>query len=102
MPEERKVDENGSIPEGVHNPNNLGDAVYRRLFVGGLPHGLTVEELKTYFDKFGQVLECNIPFDHFRQQPRGFGFVTYDSIEIVKDVMEKRAEHFIKGKWVDC
>ena len=33
----------------------LSDPKYRTLFVGDLPHGLTVDEFQPYFEQFGKI-----------------------------------------------
>jgi squid-like protein len=34
-----------------------------KVFVGGLPHEITDDEIKAHFSKFGNVVEMEMPFD---------------------------------------
>ena len=45
--------------------------------------------------------DCVIIHDKRTLKPRGFGFVTYESLDSVHKVLENRANHFIEHKWVD-
>ena len=74
----------------------------RKVFVGGLPHNLALEEFRAYFSQFGDLDDCVILQDKRTQKPRGFGFVTYTDIRCLDKVMEMRDQHQIQGKWVDC
>jgi len=53
-----------------------------KLFVGRLPGGTTVENLKEYFSQFGEVTDAWIPTPF-----RNFGFITYASTRVAKEVM---------------
>ncbi|MDA7675033.1 hypothetical protein N8583_01530 [Akkermansiaceae bacterium] len=46
-----------------------------KIFVGGLPWTTTEEELRFYFDKFGEIDEVIIMKDKHTGKPRGFAFV---------------------------
>jgi RNA recognition motif-containing protein len=46
--------------------------------------------------------DCVIMRDKRTQKPRGFGFITYQDIESVVQVIQMHNEHFIDGKWIDC
>lgn len=46
--------------------------------------------------------DCVIMRDKRTQKPRGFGFITYQNIESVIQVIDRHNEHFIDGKWIDC
>lgn len=80
----------------------MNDPQYRKIFVGGLPHNLSINEFRDYFSRFGILEDCVILKDKRTQKPRGFGFVTYCSIQSVATVMKNKEKHFINDKWVDC
>lgn len=50
-----------------------------KLFVGGIDHGVTVEELRAAFARFGPVEDAVIIADRATGRPRGFGFVTFSN-----------------------
>ena len=47
-----------------------------RAYVGNIPFGLTVDELKDLFAQYGSVQDVVIMTDRETGQSRGFGFVT--------------------------
>ncbi|KAI3884893.1 hypothetical protein MKX03_034258 [Papaver bracteatum] len=72
----------------------------KKIFVGGLPHSLTEEEFKAYFEKFGRTTDVVMPYTPSKDRHKGFGFVTFDSEEAVENVMQKRF-HELYGKAVE-
>ncbi|KAI1715185.1 RNA recognition motif domain-containing protein [Ditylenchus destructor] len=70
-----------------------------RLFVGGLSKQTSVETLREYFSKFGDVAECNIPRNEVNGS-RGFGYVIFQSEESINKVL-KSAPHYIDNIAVD-
>ena len=51
----------------------------KKLFVGGLPWGVTDARLSEVFSEFGQVREAKVIMDRDTGRSRGFGFVSFDS-----------------------
>lgn len=47
------------------------------------------DELKSFFSKYGKVLEHQIIRDHETNRSRGFGFVIFDSEEVVDEMLSK-------------
>ena len=60
----------------------------RKVFVGGLPHSVTDEELKRHFSKYGQLEDYVVMVDRATGKPRGFGFVTFTEEAPVDRFME--------------
>ncbi|KAL3075777.1 hypothetical protein niasHS_012607 [Heterodera schachtii] len=73
---------------------------HRKLFIGGLSHETTDEQLRDYYSKWGKVIDCIVIRDPVTRQSRGFGFVTYATIEMADSAMADRP-HTIAGKVVD-
>ncbi|KAK3021922.1 hypothetical protein RJ639_045216 [Escallonia herrerae] len=69
------------------NTCNGSSEYNKKIFVGGLPPGLTEEEFKNYFEKFGTVVDACFIYDKQNNRPRGFGFVTFDSLEAVEEAL---------------
>lgn len=59
-----------------------------KMFVGGISWQTSREAMKNLFDKYGEVLECQIIQDPVTKRSRGFGFVTFRDQESVRDVLE--------------
>ena len=74
----------------------------RKIFVGGLPHDITLETFKEYFLSYGDIEDIVIMLDRHTNKPRGFGFVTFENEYSVDEVMSIHEEHNILGQWVDC
>jgi len=72
----------------------------RKLFVGGLTWDTTSDDLREYFSKFGQILDCSIKHDPTTGRSRGFAFLVFDRKEIVEKILSHN-EHFVKGRKVD-
>ena len=70
-----------------------------KVFVGGLPHGVTDDEIKQFFSRYGFVKEFKMMYDENKQRPRGFGFITFEQEESANQVLQ---EHYIQfnGKQV--
>jgi len=66
-----------------------------KIFVGGLPHEASKEDLKEYFEKYGALKDFVVMVD------RGFGFVTFEEAESI-DAVLLETNHEIKGKPVAC
>jgi RNA recognition motif-containing protein len=74
--------------------------ILNKLFVGGLSYSTSEDIFKTYFEKFGPLIDFVIIRDTLTKRSRGFGFVTYSNISTVDEVMKKRP-HFIDGRKLD-
>jgi len=69
-----------------------GDEQERKLFVGGLNKASTDEDqLKTYFEQYGNIIDCTIMRDT-EKQSRGFGFVLFEEAISVDKIMTAKKE----------
>ncbi|CAF1052599.1 unnamed protein product, partial [Didymodactylos carnosus] len=69
----------------------------RKMFIGGLSWQTTPENLKTYFQQYGEVLECMIMKDAITKRSRGFGFITFKDATAVDKVLAKE-QHMLDEK----
>uniref|UniRef100_A0AAX7T3T2 RRM domain-containing protein n=1 Tax=Astatotilapia calliptera TaxID=8154 RepID=A0AAX7T3T2_ASTCA len=74
--------------------------VCQRMFVGGLSWDTTKKDLKDYFSKFGEVVDCTLKLDPMTGRSRGFGFVLFKEPESVDKVASQK-EHKLNGKVID-
>ena len=71
-----------------------------KIFVGGLPSSVTSEGLISHFSAYGEVVDATIMNDKITGRPRGFGFVTFRTVEAVDALMQE--QHVLDGKQVEC
>ncbi|KAL6336305.1 hypothetical protein AAG906_014474 [Vitis piasezkii] len=70
-----------------------------KLFVSGLSRLTTDEKLKDAFSPFGQLLEAKVITDRVSGRSKGFGFVTYTTLEEAEKAREGMNAKFLDG-WV--
>lgn len=64
-----------------------------KLFLGGLPQTVATPVIEEYFRQFGNVTDAVV------MPGRGFGFVTFETIEMAQEVLQH--SHVIEGRTVD-
>lgn len=69
------------------------------LIVLGLPWKTTEQELRQYFESFGEVLMAQVKKDPKTGQSKGFGFIRFSNYESQARALSKR--HLIDGRWCD-
>ncbi|XP_055847318.1 RNA-binding protein squid isoform X1 [Episyrphus balteatus] len=75
-------------------------ARHGKIFVGGLTPEISDDEIKTYFGQFGNIVDVEMPFDKQKSQRKGFCFITFDSEQVVNELL-KTPKQTISGKEVD-
>ena len=68
----------------------------KKVFVGGIKAGCDESTLREYFRQFGNIVEVEIPRDRETNNPKGFGFVTFDDFDVTDKLVAKR-HHSIGG-----
>lgn len=88
---------NWSNGDNFHDDTHIN---HKKIFVGGLPSSLTEEELRSYFEKYGNITDAVIIYESVTRKPRGFGFVTFELEEAVENVLQNKF-HVLNGKRVE-
>ncbi|XP_054788442.1 uncharacterized protein LOC129294251 [Prosopis cineraria] len=60
-----------------HYRSQFGDTTFTKVFVGGLAWETPTEEMRKYFEQFGDILEAVIITDKNTGKSKGYGFVTF-------------------------
>jgi len=68
-----------------------GEEQERKLFVGGLNKITEEDQLRHYFNKYGEVIDCNIMRDQ-EKRSRGFGFILFDDATAVDKVIASKKD----------
>uniref|UniRef100_A0A3B4WJL2 Heterogeneous nuclear ribonucleoprotein A1a n=1 Tax=Seriola lalandi dorsalis TaxID=1841481 RepID=A0A3B4WJL2_SERLL len=84
-----------SIVQVPREPEQL-----RKLFIGGLSFETTDESLRAHFEQWGSLTDCVVMRDPNSKRSRGFGFVTYSSVNEVDAAMSARP-HKVDGRVVE-
>lgn len=70
----------------------------RKMFVGGIAQEASEQDLRDYFEKYGQVESVILKLDPLTRRSRGFAFIIFASDDVLASVLEK--DHVVKGKKV--
>ncbi|KAM1352911.1 hypothetical protein ACFX2H_032454 [Malus domestica] len=70
-----------------------------RLFISGLSRLTTDEKLIEAFSPFGQIVDAKVVIDRVSQRSKGFGFISYASVEEAEKAREGMNAKFLDG-WV--
>lgn len=70
-----------------------------KLFVSGLSRSTNDEGLRNAFSQFGRLLDAKVIIDRGSGRSKGFGFVTYETIEEADKAREGMNGKFLDG-WV--
>ncbi|XP_059666749.1 heterogeneous nuclear ribonucleoprotein 1 [Cornus florida] len=82
----KQVEIKRTIPRGSGQSK---DFKTKKIFVGGVPSTVNEDELKNFFSEYGKVVEHQIVRDHETNRSRGFGFIIFDSEEVVDELLSK-------------
>ncbi|KYR01777.1 RNA-binding region RNP-1 domain-containing protein [Tieghemostelium lacteum] len=97
--DQKKVEIRKAIPKEVMS-DEIAVTIQPRqkLFVGGLPKHIYLDEFRNYFQRYGELLESNLLMER-NGSAKGYGFITFKDNSINSIVLNDT--HMIDGKKVD-
>ncbi|CDW53203.1 RRM 1 and RRM 6 domain containing protein [Trichuris trichiura] len=69
------------------------------LIVLGIPYQLGEDELRDYFEQYGDVVMAQVKRDMRTGKSKGYGFIRFQSYEAQMTVIAKK--HLIEGRWCE-
>ncbi|KAK8968968.1 Glycine-rich RNA-binding protein 8 [Platanthera guangdongensis] len=81
--------------------SRFGDTTLTKVFVGGLAWETPTEELRRYFQQFGEILEAVIITDKNSGRSKGYGFVTFRDPESARRSVAD-PNPLIDGRQANC
>ena len=97
----RVVDVNFVIDAKKEAVRRMNDLKLKKLFVGGLSKCTTSEELKEYFESFGEVRSCFVICRPDSKVSRRFGYVEFTDSQVAQSVLENQGL-YLKGNNISC
>ena len=77
---------NNHTPTHEHTPEAIQPD--SKVYIGNIDYAVTEKDLEELFAKFGTIDVVNIPVNRHNGRTRGFGFVTFNSVEEAKNSLE--------------
>ncbi|CAK7342376.1 unnamed protein product [Dovyalis caffra] len=74
--------------EGLTGASTTPDLAQRKLYIGGLSPEISTEMLLHFFGRYGEIEEGSVAYDKDTNESRGFGFVTYKTVEAAKKAID--------------
>ncbi|XP_062003982.1 UBP1-associated protein 2C-like [Rosa rugosa] len=74
--------------EGLTGSSSTHDLTQRKLYIGGLSPNVTSEMLLHFFGRHGDIEEGSVAYDKDTNESRGFGFVTFKTVEAAKKAID--------------
>ncbi|KAM6586447.1 hypothetical protein CsatA_009052 [Cannabis sativa] len=72
------------------------------VYVGGIPHDASEEDLKHFCESVGEVVEVRIMKGKDSSENKGFAFVTFRNVEVASKAINDLNNTEFKGKKVKC
>lgn len=74
--------------EGLTGSSTTPDLPQRKVYIGGLSPDVTSEMLLNFFGRHGEIEEGSVAYDKDTNESRGFGFITFKTVEAAKKAID--------------
>ncbi|KAH7660348.1 RNA-binding protein musashi/mRNA cleavage and polyadenylation factor I complex subunit HRP1 protein [Dioscorea alata] len=74
--------------EGLSSGSVSTDLALRKIYIGGLSPEISSETLLKFFGRHGEIEEGSVAYDKETTKSKGFGFVTYKTVEAAKKALD--------------
>ncbi|KAM1757605.1 hypothetical protein ACFX11_006842 [Malus domestica] len=72
------------------------------VYIGGIPHDASQEDLKAFCEAVGKVIEVRIMRAKDSGENKGFAFVTFKNMEMASDAINELNNTEFKGRRIKC
>lgn len=100
-----QVEAKKAVPKEEHQAKKQSGEITsqrsRKVFVGGLAPSVDEKAFRDYFERYGQVKDAVVMYDHENKRPRGFGFVTFQDDESVAKVFNNGVMQTLHDKKIE-
>ncbi|CAJ1979138.1 unnamed protein product [Sphenostylis stenocarpa] len=72
------------------------------VYIGGIPYDVSIEDLKSFCERIGEVAEVRVMKGKHSIENKGFSFVTFRSVELASKAIEELNNTEFKGKKIKC
>ncbi|XVF46918.1 hypothetical protein PTKIN_Ptkin03bG0067000 [Pterospermum kingtungense] len=72
------------------------------VYIGGIPHDASQEDLKGFCESIGEVTEVRIMKGKDSSENKGFAFVTFRSVELASKAIDELNNTEFKGRKIKC
>ncbi|QCD82908.1 heterogeneous nuclear ribonucleoprotein R [Vigna unguiculata] len=73
-----------------------------KVYIGGIPHDVSNEDLKSFCKRIGEVAEVRVMKGKHSCENKGFGFVRFRSVDLASKAIEELNNTEFKGKKIKC
>jgi len=71
-----------------------------KIFVGAMPKTVSPDTVWNFFSQFGTIAHVDLKYDE-NGGFRGFGFITFASVDSLEKAVANTGNNYLDGKWVD-
>jgi len=92
--QKRKIDDVNPVSK-----RRVANVLLQDIAVFGLPWASTDDEVREYFEKYGELAYCEVKKDRATGKSRGYGFIRFKTEEAAQEALKD--DHYINGRRVD-